>query len=39
MASKPTYAELEQRIRVIEEESTKGKRAEEALREIEEKTG
>ncbi len=42
MARKPTYEELEQRIRVLEEESAKGKqlaeeckRTEEALRESE----
>jgi signal transduction histidine kinase len=33
MARKPTYEELEQRIRELEEESAKRKRAEEALRE------
>ncbi len=35
MTRKPTYEELEQRIRVLEEESIKGKLAEDALRESE----
>jgi two-component system cell cycle sensor histidine kinase/response regulator CckA len=37
MTRKPTYKDLEQRIRVVEEESIKGKRAEEELRESENK--
>ncbi len=37
MAKKPTYEELEQRVRVLEEETTKCKLAEDALRESEEK--
>jgi PAS domain S-box-containing protein len=37
MARKPTYKELEQRIRDLEEESVKAKRAEEALHESEQK--
>lgn len=37
MTRKPTYEDLEKRIRFLEEESIKGKRAEEALRESEEK--
>jgi len=37
MATKPTYEELEQRIRVLEVESAKGKQVENALRESEEK--
>lgn len=37
MAGKPTYEELAQRIRELEDQAVKGKRAEEALRESEEK--
>ena len=37
MTRKPTYEELEQRISVLEEQSIKGKQAEAALRESEEK--
>jgi PAS domain-containing protein len=37
MARKPTYEELEQRIREFEKESAKRKQAEEELRESEEK--
>ncbi|HEA68912.1 MAG TPA: PAS domain S-box protein, partial [Desulfobacterales bacterium] len=37
MAKKPTYEELEQRIKELEKESDERKRAEEALRKSEEK--
>jgi PAS domain S-box-containing protein len=37
MASKPTYEELERRVKGFEEEATKRKRAEKALRESEER--
>lgn len=37
MAPKPTYEDLEQRIRLLEEESIKGRQAEDALRESEER--
>ena len=37
MAKKPTYEELEQRIKELENEALEPKRAEEALRESEEK--
>jgi PAS domain S-box-containing protein len=37
MAKKPTYKELEQRVRELEEEYSKRKRAEEALRQSEER--
>lgn len=37
MTQKPSYEALEQRIRVLEEESIKAKQTEEALRESEDK--
>ena len=37
MTGKPSYKELEQKIRLLEEESLKGKRTEEALRQSEER--
>lgn len=37
MAAKPTYEDLEQRIRLLEEESIKGRQAQVALRESEER--
>jgi PAS domain S-box-containing protein len=37
MTAEPTYKDLKERIRILEEESSKGKQAEEALRESEER--
>jgi len=37
MESKPTYKDLEQRVKELEDEAFERKRAEEALRESEEK--